>query len=362
MRKSKINITKLWSTTYRVLRTYNIEEKVISIIITILVVVVGVQGIIEAFEKGSFMPGEGGLYIEGILSDKPLVLNPVYSDFSDANREVNSLVFSGLTKYDPEKEAFVGDLAKLTISEDKQVYKFELKTGVSWHDGEPLTIDDVYYTFHDVIQDPEFQNPVLKANFEGVEIKKDDEKTIEFVLEKPNSFFITNLNVGVLPKHILGDLSVPEIAFSDFNASPIGTGPYKVESGVGVETDGRQRVSLESYSEYYGDLPKIEKIRFYIYPYTDFLLKEKSNINIISKVPADTLSELQESGRFTFEGYELPQYTAVFINMDSVVLQKEKVRVALQKAIDKEELMKMFNNKMAVDTPLLSLSQEDWIY
>jgi peptide/nickel transport system substrate-binding protein len=353
---------KIWGTIKRVLSTYSIEEKVISIIAGVLLVVFGIQWFSGVFQHSYFLPGEGGLYIEGILTDKPVLINPIYADFSDADRDISTLVFSGLTKYDPEKEAFVADLANLTISEDKKIYRFEMKDGIFWHDGEKLTVDDVYFTFHDVVQDPEMQNPVLKANFEGVEIKKIDEKNIEFVLQNPNSFFITNLNVGILPQHILGEMSLEEVLQSDFNFNPIGTGPYKMDGPLIAETDGIQRVSLKINESYYGELPKIEKIRFYIYPYLDFLVKEKNNINIIAKVPADLSEELQKSERFSFKSYELPQYTAVFMNMDSPVLQKDKVRLALQKAIDKEELMKLFKNKMRIDTPLLQLDQEDWIY
>ena len=276
---------RYWSVFKRVLRTYSVEEKTVSIIVVAIVFIVGMQGIISWFSSPNLMPGEGGLYVEGLINERSTLLNPVYVDFADANREVSSLIFSGLTKYDPEVKAFVKDLADLTISEDWKTYRFELKEGVSWHDGEPLTADDVYFTFHDIIQHPDFQNPVIRANFGGVDINQIDDRVVEFTLDKPNSFFITNLNVGILPKHILGDTVPFDLPQSKFNLNPIGTGPYMLDGKVEILADGRYRVPLSAYDKYYGEQPKIKKVRFNIYPNKDFLLNEKSTLNVISTVP-----------------------------------------------------------------------------
>ncbi len=351
-----------WKTLFRVLRSYSIEEKVISLVLGILVIGLVVHTAVDFFRNPGLFTDEGGTYTEGLVSDKPVILNPLYVDFSDANREVSSLIFNGLTKYDPDLGAFVGDLADLSINEEGTVYKFKLKDDLFWHDGEPVTADDVYYTYHDVIQSEDFQNPVIKANFEGVEIKQTDQKTIEFVLTKPNSFFITNLNVGVLPKHLLGDVPVLDLPQDPFNLQPVGTGPYKVIQPVESTNEGRQRIFLALNQNYFGDTPSIENIRFHVYMGSDLLAKEKGTVNIIAKVPKEIMSEIEESNRFWFINYELPQYTAVFINMNSDFLKREKVRIALQKAIDKTKLLEQLPNKTAVDTPLMELDQSEWLY
>ena len=346
----------------RVIRSYSINEKVISIVIAAVVLVAAIQGVVEFFKTPEFFAGEGGVYSEGIISERLVALNPLYVDFSDANRDISSLIFSGLTRYDPDLRAFVGDLAELTVTEDKKTYRFVLKDNIYWHDGQPITANDVYFTFHDIIQSPDFQNPVLKANFEGVEVKEIDERTVEFVLSRPNSFFITNTSVGIVPKHILEEVPVIDLPFDGFNAKPVGSGPYKVDSPLENLNDGRQRVALTINQSYYGTVPKIKIVKFNIYPDSKSLAREKNALNVISKVPKDIRDDIDMANRFNFSNYELPQYTAIFFNMESAVLKKDKVRLALQKSVDRDALLKQLDNKTAVDTPLLELNQSDWIF
>jgi peptide/nickel transport system substrate-binding protein len=79
-------------------------------------------------------------------------------------------------------------------------------------------------------------------------------------------------------------------------------------------------------------------------------------------VSGSNISTFATNERFTLYSYELPQYTAVFLNMDSGILKNEKVRLALQKALDKKKLLDQFNDKIQVDTPLMELNQQDWEY
>ncbi|MFO0780513.1 MAG: ABC transporter substrate-binding protein, partial [Candidatus Gracilibacteria bacterium] len=351
-----------WKIFVRVLRSYSVEEKVISIIVSGIVLFVLAQTIVDIFKAPNVFNLEGRSFTEGLVSDRPVLINPLYVDFNESARDISGLVFSGLSKYDPEKKSFVDDLAVLSVSKDKVIYTFTVKPNIVWHDGQPLTADDVYYTFHDVIQSPDFQNPVIKLNFEGVEIRQVDQQTVEFKLKKPNAFFLTNMNVGILPKHLLATVPVADLPTSQFNLKPVGTGPYKVDSPVEVYDDGRERVSLKIFENYYGERPRINQIHFNIYPDFSDLIKEIGTLNIVSKVPADNLEELQKLNRFSFMNYELPQYTAVFMNMEHPVLKTDKVRIGLMKALDKQQLLQQFHDKMAVDTPLLDLNQQDWIY
>lgn len=355
-------MVRFWHVFLRVIRSYGIEEKVISIILVVAFIVAGIQSVIEVVKTPGLLFGEGGSYTEGVLSERPVAINPLYVDFSDANRDVSGLVFSGLTKYDPDLKSFVGDMADLTVTEDRKSYRFVLKDNLFWHDGIPLTAEDVYFTYHDIIQSPDFQNPILKANFEGVEIKMIDAKTIEFVLSRPNSFFLTNTNVGIVPKHILGAVPVVDLPFDVFNSKPVGSGPYKVESPVETMNDGRQRLVLTVNNTYYGEHAKIKMIRFNVYPDVQSMAKEKNTLNVIAKVPRDIWDEIDMANRFIFSNYELPQYTALFFNEDSDVLKKDKVRLALQKSVDKDELLKKMQNKTAVNTPMMELNQSDWTY
>jgi peptide/nickel transport system substrate-binding protein len=353
---------RLWKIFVRVLRSYSVEEKVVSVIVCGIVVFTVAQIVVGFFNAVPVVLSDGKVYTEGLISNNPVIINPLYVDFNGSERDISSLVFSGLSKYDPSKNAFVDDLAVLTVSQDKMTYHFTMKPNLLWQDGQPLTADDVYFTFHDLIQSPLFKNPVLKANFDGVVIQEIDPQNIEFKLKTPNAFFITNMNVGILPKHILGQTTVDQLPTAQFNVHPIGSGPYFVSAPVQIFDDGREKVSLKVSPNYYGNHPKISEIHFNIYPDFDTLKLEIGTLDIIDKVPTENLADIQQLNRFKSLSYELPQYTAVFFNMNNPVLKKDKVRVGLMKAIDTRQLLQQFTDVAAVNTPLLDLNQQDWIY
>lgn len=342
----------------RVLKAFTLEEKVLSVIIMLALIFFGIRSYSFVINPAAVV-AESGVYTEGIISTIPVLINPLYVDFSQANRDVSSLIFSGLLKYDPKLEGFVDDLASLKISEDKKDYVFTIKDNVQWHDGTPFTVDDVIFTYG-LIQADAFQNPLLKANFQGVKIEQVGEKTVKFSLSRPNSFFITNFNVGILPKHILGDTAVTDLLNSKFNLQPVGTGPYKVAGPLQSSDDGIQKVVMDRFDGYYSAKPKINEIRFNVYPDEESLLKEKGSINIVARV-SNALTELIYDARFKTINYALPQYNAVFLNTQSKILKDSKVRIALLKSLDKDALVAKLDNRVRVDTPLMGLNQKDWI-
>lgn len=343
----------------RVLRAFTLEEKVLSVVFVLAVFFFGIRSYsflvnpIAAFAENS-------VYTEGIISSIPVLINPLYVDFSQANRDMASLVFSGLLKYDPKIGGFIDDLASLKISEDKKDYVFTIKDNVQWHDGTSFTVDDVLFTYG-LIQADDFQNPLLKANFQGVKIEQIGEKIVKFSLDRPNSFFITNFNVGILPKHLLSGTAVADLLNSQFNLQPVGTGPYEISGMLESTSSGIQKVVLDRFDGYYSVKPKINEVRFNTYPDEDSLMSEKGSINILARV-SNSLNGLIEDTRFSTINYALPQYNAVFLNTQSEILKSTKVRIALLKSLDKDALIAKLSNRVRVDTPLMGLNQKDWIY
>lgn len=315
------------------------------------------------FPYGVFGFGTSNVYTEGIVSSKGIqMINPLFVQYNDADRTISELVFSGLMKYDPEKKAIVDDMGQLSINEDKTKYSFKLRDGLKWSDGKPLTAEDVYFTYHDYVMSPAFPNEILKTNFAGVTVTKENEKTVSFTLQKPNTFFATNLTTGILPKHILKDVQPFDIIGNPFNLMPVGSGPYMVSESPQTFPDGRMQITLSKNMNYYGNPVSIENIRILVYPTMDKLMNDLNSVNGVPKVTGQYISEIKDLPRFDLIKYELPQYTAVFMNMESEVLKEQNVRLALQKAIDKKELISNFIDKLPVDTPLMELDQEDWVY
>lgn len=346
----------------RTLKSYSARERGISAGFLIVLIFSGwnlLGGKLGSNDVGDLF-NSGTNYNEGLVGEITR-LNPVYADLSEVDQDITSLIFEGLAKYDQEQDKVVENIATHTLDENKTTYTFVLKDGMTWHDGQPITAEDVYFTFHDVIQHPEFENPLLKESFSGVEIELIDEKTVTMTLKEANAFFFTQLTVGILPKHLLGEIPITELDTNEFNQEPIGNGPYRVTGPYERESDGTMSVELAYYDEYWQNSnPEIQRINFISFPTFEALLEEKGQLHGIARVPAYRLAEIDDE-RFVQNEYTLPQYTALFMETDDERLTKRNIRLGIQKAIDKNAILEAIGYGEAVDTPLLELNQEDWI-
>ncbi|KKT18640.1 MAG: Extracellular solute-binding protein [Candidatus Peregrinibacteria bacterium GW2011_GWA2_43_8] len=305
--------------------SYSTKEKISSLIVVILIAIIVLPPILRDERLTSVTnetdTGNEMLYAEGLVGEITH-LNPVFTEFNEVDQDISSLIFSGLSKYDPDEGKVVEDIATHTLSEDYKTYTFTLKNNIYWHDGVEVTAEDVYFTYHDVIQSTDFQNPILRANFESVQVEMVDSRTVTFTLERTNSFFFTYTTVGLLPKHILGDVPISELDTHEFNKNPIGTGPYKVSGPYEEVADNEQVVELELFPDYYGKKSSITSIRFHTFPDMETLLANEGQWHGIARIPEYMLMEAQ-TDRLSAEqtGY-----------------------------------------KTTIDTPLLELNQDDWIH
>jgi peptide/nickel transport system substrate-binding protein len=190
-----------------------------------------------------------------------------------------------------------------------------------------------------------------------------NDKTVTFTLKEVNSFFFTNTTIGLLPYHILGKVPIEEIANHELNQFPIGTGPYKLAEPITNIKQEKNEIHLTVFEKYYGEKPNITDLRFTTFPDEETLFKAKKSLNALSKITSvEYIKELEDKGNFKLYPYSLPQYTAVFFNTESPIMQNMKVRLALSKAIDKNELVPQLGYKIRIDTPLLELHQENWLH
>ncbi len=336
-------------------------EKIVVSFLAIIIVLTGFR-IINAFykENTEVRPVKGGIYTEGSVGKIGLI-NPVFTQYGSVTHDIVQLVFSGLTKYDPQTGTVIGDLADFKVSKDGKTYTFVIKEGAKWHDGKIVTSNDVLFTYNTVIKNPVFKGAILNYNdYSGIKVAKVDKRTVQFLLEKPDSFFLVKTLTGILPEHLLNISSVEHLNTDPFNQSPIGTGPYRFISMTSI--DNSAEISLKSFNDYYGNKPNIPTIQIKIFPTFKDLLKKQNDLDAIRNVPKENKDKILQKGRFNLERYHLPQYVAVFINTQSEKLKNNKVRLALQLGTDKEALIKQINQDKIIDTPLLEIDQKNWVY
>lgn len=303
----------------------------------------------------------GGTYKEGMLG-QPLYANPVFSQTSEVDASLTQLVYSGILKYDKTGN-LVNDLAeKYEISEDKKKYTIYLKQGVLWHDGEMLTADDIVFTVN-VIKDPAYKSP-LRQNWQGVEVKKIDEYSVEFLMEdQPYFRFLDSLTLGVLPKHVWENIAADRFLLTEYNLRPIGTGPFKF---VDMQKDSNGNIityNLKSFADYFGGKAFINNFSFVFYSDEESLISaySKKEINGINGVSPEKISGIDLGKNTNVYEINVPRYFAVFLNKNkSVPLAEKEVRRALRFGTSSQAVINTVLHEKAkcIDGPFLNESSK----
>lgn len=285
------------------------------------------------------IPTYGGTLREGVIG-LPRSINPVLA-LSDVDRDISALIYSGLTKYDNGK--IVNDLAKsYTISSDGLTYTFKLKPNLSFHDGRPLTTEDIAFTIQK-IQDPAIKSP-RRIDWADITVKIISPTEIQFTQKQSYSPFLANTTIGILPKHIWGSVNDEQFIFSQFNIEPIGSGPYELAEIKRDNGGIPKQYKIVSSDEYYGKEPYIPTIVF------NFFADEDSALSALDQGSIDSLSGLTPNSGYKLasnsaQGYRvtdtsLPRIFGIFLNQDQAPILGDKiVRQALEMSIDRQALI-----------------------
>lgn len=329
-----------------IIESFSLTEKVI---FYIFVIIFASSTILMLYKvSDNFLvevPDYGGSLTEGVLGS-PRFINPLLA-VSDIDKDLSTLVYSGLTKIDVDG-TIVPDLAEsYTISTDGLVYTFVLKEAY-FHDGKKITADDVIYTIEKTV-DPLLKSP-REANWVGVKAEKIDDRTVSFNLRQPYSPFIQNTTLGILPKHIWNNITTEEFPFSQFNTKPIGSGPYKIDSISYTGSGFPSEYKLSSFSKYSLGKPYINTITIKSYKTEKDLIEayKGGKIESFHTISKEYLKDVDEKAT-NIELATLPRVFGLFFNQNvaPVFIHKE-VRSALDTALDKN---------LILDTILAGLGQ-----
>ncbi|MBI5457917.1 hypothetical protein HY971_04305 [Candidatus Kaiserbacteria bacterium] len=282
------------------------------------------------------IPSAGGELFEGEVGPARFI-NPILT-LSQPDEDLTELVYSGLTRALPN--GIVPDLAEsYTISEDGTTYTFTLRQNAVFHDGTPVTADDVLFTIA-AAQNPDIKSP-RRADWEGVQVSSPDPRTIVFKLTHAYAPFIENTTLGILPKHVWQNVSAEEFPFSPANTHPIGSGPYRIESVSTDDTGSATRYQLVPFSKFTLGKAYLNRITFIFYPNQETLLAafDAGQIDAIAGITPSDLTALKRSD-LNFAHVALPRVFGVFFNQSQApVLADASVRAALEAAIDKQDIV-----------------------
>lgn len=305
------------------------------------------------------VPTHGGRYVEGIVG-QPRYLNPILSQVNAADEDLVSVIYPGLTGYDRDGRIVNRLAEKIDVSDDGLTYVVTLRNGLTWHDGAPLTADDVAFTV-DSIKDPAYRSP-LRQKWQGVDVEVRDPRTVAFILKKAYFGFPEHLTVGILPMHIWGTVAPERFALADANLSPVGSGPYRF---VSFQKDARGNIlsyELRSFPGYIGGEPFIDKLAFSFYPDEETMIAAYGRKEIMGMSPlsSERGSSFAAKKGTTVHDFHLPRVFSVFFNpVKSVPLAYSEVRQALSMATDRDALVRdaLAGRGMVTTMPFLSFME-----
>ncbi len=306
----------------------------------------------------------GGIYTEALIGSMGR-LNPMLDWNNPADRDINRLIFSGLLKFD-SRGLPQPDLAdSWGSSADGTQYNFSIRPNAVWHDGEPVTSDDVIFTIEMIKSSGSLFPQDIKDMWSQIDVKKLDDHTIQFKLPEPFAPFLDYTTFGVLPKHLLETVPADQLASTEFNLQPVGTGPYKFER---LTTSGGQitGVVLAVNEDYYLPRPFIEQVVFRFYPTSAaaFDAYQQGEVLGVSQITNDVLQSALMEPTFSVYTSRLPQMGMVFLNNNSPTapfLQNAQVRRALLLATNRNVIASKILGGQAIvaDGPILPGS---WAY
>lgn len=282
----------------------------------------------------TLIPFHGGELSEGIVGS-PRFVNPVLA-FSDTDRDIVSLIYSGLMRKDGDGK-LIPDLAEsYEMSTDGKTYTFILRDGLKFHDDSPLTVDDVIFTIAQtkeaIIQSPR------KADFDGVAVEKVDDKTIKFTMSQPHASFLENLTIGIMPKALWEN---SPIELSDLNTSPIGSGPYMISNSSKEAYGIIDSYELTSFKDFTLNAPYIKKVILRFYPNETDLIRALKNdeVSQVSSITPENAIELADAG-YNVETSVLPRVFGLFFNQNQNQIFTNKVVVkAINDVINKDRII-----------------------
>jgi peptide/nickel transport system substrate-binding protein len=295
----------------------------LSFIILLVVFLAGCQKLEEFRYSGN----KGGTLVIALL-DEPSNLNPIYPSLSGIS-PVTSQLFSPLISEKPNGKVRPALAESWIYSEDLASITYTIAKGAAWHDGRPITAEDVVFTVEQIKSSKNNSPIAQKLNYvESVEAL--NSRQVRFNLKQVYAGELQSTNIYPIPKHILE--REEEIVKSDFNVDPVGSGPYKMR-----EWNRGKWIELAANPGYFRGRAPVDRMVFYTPSSMEELLAElrEGNVDLAFNMPPgnnyDTLS--------SYSKVLSPGKSYVYIGWNMERFSDKKLRQALSVAIDRNGII-----------------------
>jgi peptide/nickel transport system substrate-binding protein len=291
-------------------------------------------------------PQNGGMAVVAVTSDFQS-FNPVVNTHSTTDDVNRFMLFTPLIQYDAKFNP-VPWLAQSWDMTDTAV-TFHLRNDVKWHDGQPVTAEDVKFTF-DLAKDTTTASLIGSAYLGLVKSATVvDPYTIRFSFTAPHAQALDDFWWAPIPRHLLQNVPPAQLAQAPYNRAPVGSGPYKF-----VEWKANETLTLEANPAFpaaLGGRPRLDRVVFRIIPEATTMVTELVNgtTDVIGwTLQPDQAVQIQQQPQLTLKHFPSREFTYVAWNGTRPPFNDPAVRRAMGMAIDRGYLVKALMHQFAV--------------
>ncbi len=273
-------------------------------------------------------------FIFGIEGDPGNAVNVITTGDRFGLMEIKAL-YSPLYMYNGANKIVYFLAESMTPAADYLSYTAKLRKNVKWSDGKPFTADDVVFTYEQMLKESNggWARSQLIFDEQPVKVTKVDDYTVKFSLPKVSIGALELLsNIFIMPKHLYeGEANIEH---SPKNATPVGTGPYKLQ-----EYKAGQYVKFVKNDNYFLGAPKINTVVFRIIgdANTALLALKNGEINALAVQPTDVAK--LKGAKVNVLPYGEGRVAYMAFNLNSKAAQNKAVRQAIAYALNRTELI-----------------------
>lgn len=273
----------------------------------------------------------------------PTNINP-FTGLDEEAYNVWAINWDLLVNFSPEDLSPAPGIAESwDISEDRKTITFQLVEDATWSDGEPITSEDVKWSFETLGEEGQlFTN--YTSNVTSIETP--DEHTVVVKTRRPDARIVGGIFVYILPEHIWGKVPLDELNGAYKPELPlVGSGPYVV-----TEYEKGRILTMERNPEFRGDAPNFDEIQYVKYGTQDAVERalQLGEVDAVVEVSPNNFARLAEEPNIETVASASPAYTELAFNLCPAKLcpdarfnpavQEVEVRQAIAYAIDRERI------------------------
>jgi peptide/nickel transport system substrate-binding protein len=287
-------------------------------------------------DKGA-AAGAGNTVVVGLRSDFK-GFNPIVTSDQYGMELINYALFTPLVQYDENLQPQPYLASSWELNGDTAI-TFKLRNDVKWHDGQPVTAEDVKFTF-DRAKDPTSASLLGSAFLPEVQTATViDPNTIHFSFKRPHAQAIEDFWWAPAPKHLLEKVTPIDMQNAPYNRAPVGSGPFKFG-----EWQASQRLVLLKNPDFpasLGGAAKADRIVFRIVPEASTMMTEllTGGVHVDLPVTPDQADQIKNSGQTDLESFAGRTVYYIGWNNDREPFKDVRVRRALALAINRPEII-----------------------